>query len=1289
MDVQLEIRLFGGLTLFSGDTPLPSITGAIARSLFAYLVTYRERSHTRDLLVGTFWPDRPEAVARRRLSQALWQIRQVLPPSLLLIDGATIQCDPTYPLWCDVTQFTHHYSQAETEPERAFEHYQQCIDLYQDDFMAGYYEDWVLIERERLREMCLNALAQLIERCKRASDYERALIFARQLSSQAPWREEAHREIMRLCHLLGRDAEALKQLEICRRVLAKELGVEPSSATESLAAEIATRSGVFEPPVLPTAARPIVAPLLKGADRLSLVGRQSELAELLRRVEAATAGKGGLTLVYGEAGVGKTRLLKELAQNAQWRGVPTLWGRCYELSAPPAYQPLVEALRAGLSVLGQTPLEPLWRAELSRLLPELAPGVSRPPALQPDEERRRLLEAIARGFMALTGVQPHLVILEDAHWMDPASLEALRYLLPRLSDVPLCFVVSVRTEELSGEPALGLDALHSTHLPHRLDLERLNPAETGQLVRCALGLEQDAPRFNARLFAETEGNPFFLLETLRVLVDEGLLYRGQDGAWHTPWDESTQDYAELPLPAGIVQSIERRLDRLPGPLKELVELAAAIGRGVVFDVLLEASQWNERELMFAGEDFCTRGLFVPAGQDMALDYVFAHDQIRRVAFQRLTAPRRRFYHRRVAQALTRLGKGEPETLAHHWTQAQEWAQAADHHQRAGERAREVFANAKAVAHYTQALQALERLGQPPDPLRTFELLLARERVYDLQGARKAQSRDLMALEQLAKALDDDRRRAEVALHRARQARLTSDFASAIASAELAFHLAEAAQDVIIEIKSCLEWGWALLFQADYVETRSRFEQVRALAQTARLRRWQAEGLRGLGTLCLVTGDYAEAKAYFDEVLTICRELDMRQSEASALSNLGYIFGAQGDSATSKAYYERALRINQEIGDQRGIALVTGNLGGQLLAEGDFTAARTCHEQTLAIRRSVQDREGEGVALRNIGQVYHQQGDYPRAKSYYEQALSIFYELGTQFYQGQILAFLSLLYHHLDDNQAAREYGHKGLRIAQDIDDRRGQGWLLDCLGHALTGLGQLDQAADAYEQALAVRRELNQPHLVTESQAGLARLALIQDKNDRAQEYVEAVLTYLKSHNLNGTSEPFRVYLTCYHILQVNDDPRAHDILTTAHDLLQKRAARIEDDALRRSFLENVSAHRRIIAAYRERQARSSGSRLTVVLPRADAPTGRPLSDDEYVQVTWTLAAPQDQAISDGARRRRHRLLRLLREAREQGAAPTVAGLAQALQVSRRTIKRDLATLREAGHSVPTRGSRS
>jgi predicted ATPase/DNA-binding SARP family transcriptional activator len=1335
----LHAHLLGGLALAWNKEPLATIPSSSARSLFAYLLTYGDRPHTRDLLAGTFWPDVPDATARRRLSQALWQIRRTLDPHPVLVtQGDTVQLNPDLPLWLDVKEFKRHYAQCTNGGAEALDHFEVCLDLYRGGFLAGYYDDWVVLERERLREMLLEALGRLVEAYKSRGEYERALVYARRLASEDLWREEAHCEVMRLCHLLGQDTEALKQFAVCRQVLAEELDVEPSPQTMALADEIAHRSGLPQPSLLPSAARPVKVPLLERPDRLPLVGRQPELAELLRQVEAVVEGSGGLTVVYGEAGVGKSRLLRELADNAQWRGVPTVWGRCYELAAPLAYQPLVETLRAALPALSEAALQPLWRAELSRLLPELTTDQELPPSLSPEEERRRLLEAIARAFLVLAEREPQLVLLEDAQWMDHASLEALRYLLPRLSDARLLIVLTARAEELTGQAVTALSAMESTRLPRHLELDRLDLAETGELVQWALNLEQPVPLFSARLYAETEGNPFFLIETLWALVEEGLLYRDEAGVWSTPWDESTEDYAEMPLPTGVVQSIERRLDRLPASLSELLNLAAVIGREIDFQLWLSASDRDEEGLLTAADELCGRGLLLAAEPDSVagMDYAFAHDQIRRVAYRRLAPPRCRLHHRRVAQALTHLAPDQPVALAYHWTRAEVWDKAVTYHQQAGDRTQGVYANTEAVAHYSQALEALERLPESVDLVLRYQLHLAREAVYDLLGDRTAQVEDLEALEALAEALDaappdaDEAqraagRRAEVALRQANYAEATGDYPKAITAVQKAIRLAQATKDIGLEAASRRQWGRTLWRRGDFEAARSQEEAALNLTRDASLRRLEAQSLRDLGRICFYQGDYAGATEFYRRSLRLCREIGDRQGEWNLLNNLGVVSRNQGAYERARQYQEQALQICREIGDRRGEGMALNNLGLVSRRLGDYAKAKGYHEQALCVGREIGDRWNEGQVLTNLGISFYYQGDYGQARTYFEQAayiwreignrhgeggalanlgclsrhlgeyakarpffeesLRIFCDIGDRKTEGVVLCDLSLLLHYLGDAQAAKDCSQRALIIAQDLGDRPAQGHALTNLGHAEMGLNHLAEAAAAYQQAVDLRYELGEHHLAMDSLAGMARVSLVQSDLDSAKSQVEKILTYLETGTLDGTEQPLWIYLTCYQILRASQDLRAQTVLNAAHHLLQEQAAKIADEELRHSFLEKVAAHREIGVAYQELQAAQQGRQITVSLPRTDAPLGRPLRKDEYVIVTWTVAAPEDKVVARKVERRRRCILRLLNEARAQGAAPRDQDLAEVLGVSLTTLRRDMAALRAQGHRLPTR----
>jgi tetratricopeptide (TPR) repeat protein len=400
-----------------------------------------------------------------------------------------------------------------------------------------------------------------------------------------------------------------------------------------------------------------------------------------------------------------------------------------------------------------------------------------------------------------------------------------------------------------------------------------------------------------------------------------------------------------------------------------------------------------------------------------------------------------------------------------------------------------------------------------------------------------------------------------------------------------------------------------------------------------------------------------------------------------LNNLGSVVRHQGDYTQARAYQEQSLQIRREIGDRRGEAMVLGNLGILCRRQGSYALARRYLEQTLPILRELGDQWSESRTLMNLGMILLDLGDYAGARVQLEKSRRMYGDIGDL--TGEILScqYLSRTLHCLEDDHAALKYALDTLPLARQVE----RGEVLIELGRALTGLGRLEEAVASYQQALEVSRELDMSAVATESLVGLVQVSLAGGEASQVQTCLEEILSYLESERLENLDEPFAVYLTCYRALQAAGDPRAGAILDAGHRLLQERATWIEDQALRNAYLENVAAHRELIAAYRQRRAAQTRHAR---LPRADAPTGRPLRADEYVLVVWTVAAPGDDEIPNKIARRRQRILRLLAEAQQQDAVPRDRDLAEALGVSLPTIRRDMAALCAEGHDLPTRGRR-
>lgn len=1293
----MRVRVLGGFTLSWDDRILPPMTGRAARSLFVYLVIHRRQPHTRDLLAGTFWPDLPDATARRRLTQALWQIRHAFDPHpILQVEGDTVQLDPEVPLWLDMEEFERQATAAETqEPALDASRLQRAADLYRGELLAGFYEEWALIERERLRNLFLAVLQQLVALSKQRGEYERALLHARRLAAEDPWREEAHREVMRLCHLLGRDAEALRQFDICRRLLKDELDAEPSGETMALIHEIAQRGPQEQAPYLPQPApgRLQASTPATQFGSLGLAGREDERAALVAHLEAAVDGMGGLVLIEGEAGVGKTRLLQEIARDAQWRGFLVLWGRCHQAASAFPFAPWVEALQAGISPLRVEQwsrlVDRIWLQVLYPLLPALAAALPRlPPAprVEPEREQERLIHAVAEFLAAWSQAVPLVLVLEDLHWADEDSLKMLAAVGSRLRAQRVLVAGSYRGDEARSRPLLWqqLQALHRAGLRQRLGLASLDLQATGELVRRSLGMRLPVPLFAARLYRETGGNPLFIVEVLRALCDEGTLFRDEQGQWSTAWDETTADYAELVVPAAVERVITRRLALLGADERAALDTAAVLGDEFSFGLLQETSGQAGAKLLAAVDNLVRRQLLV----ERPAVYQFSHDEIRRITYRSLAAEPRKAIHRRAAAALETL-RPDPllgnAALAYHLAQGEVWDRAADAYTAAGREAAAVYATESALQAYGQAIVILE--AHHPFPAdqaasRHFDLLAARGPLLHQRGEQEACRTNVETMLALAHTLADPARQVEALLQQA-------EFLEKSAS--------------------------------EYDAARRAAENALTLAQEHGLSRSQARAWLTIGTTWKQQGHSALALEAYR------RALDAQQAGAAEgvdlYVNLVMTYRDMGNLEEAEEAARIALEQAQATDDPLVAARLHNALAWIARARGNHRAEAEHCRAMLGHMRAIGHRYYEGVALNNLSLAHSALGDYGPAIEAGEQALAVFCQIEHR--HGQVITLLNLSSRYKGTGQPAQAQRvlTEGLALARELSLVDDEVRMLSSLAELFTNAGQYDAAGQALERAERLARDLGSAYLLATVHFRSGELALASGAHHLAVErfaqsmqqyeasgyayYQNTVRSFLAAAHqrlgdlatavhLSGqamaemesqpdTPPSLDVYLHHYQIMAAAGEPdTAYAALERAYSQVQERYATLTDPAWQRSFLEEMPLHRQIVTAWQAHQPR----RLALRLPRAGTPTGRPLHDSEYVTFTWTVDAPEDGAVTGGTGRRQARLERLLREAADQGATPTIDDLAAALAVSPPTIRRDLAALRRAGHLVQTRGSR-
>jgi hypothetical protein len=512
------------------------------------------------------------------------------------------------------------------------------------------------------------------------------------------------------------------------RLLEKNPQARPGSASEVLE----TLERVQAEPVTPAEA---VEPAVGVASPIygrTFVGREHELAQLKDAFDAALSGEGGLAMVVGEPGIGKTALCEQLETYAVLRGSQTLVGHCYEegsLSQP--YLAFVEALRAYVMTREDDGL----RADLgdgagvvARIVSEIRARlhVDPPAATSPEDDRWRLLEAVTAFVRNASAAKPLVVVLEDLHWADRGTLDLLQHVARNLQGARLLVVGTYRDVDVDrAHPLSGaLGELRRSASFARIALHGLTVDEVHRMISAVIG--QEARRSIAEaIYRQTEGNPLFVQEVIRLVTEEGLVKR-EDGRWIP----TTDTLPETRIPEGLRDVIGKRLSHLSDDTNQLLASASVIGRDFDLAVLREVAGIDEEQIEASIEEAVRVGVLEERAQPGSVRYRFTHAFFRQTLYEEIIAPRRLRQHQQVARALethysTRLQEHAAE-LAEHFAQSTDQgdlAKAIHYHRLAAQRAASMFAYMEAAGHLERCLDIVDVL-EPTNQREQLETLLA-------------------------------------------------------------------------------------------------------------------------------------------------------------------------------------------------------------------------------------------------------------------------------------------------------------------------------------------------------------------------------------------------------------------------------------------------------------------------------------------------------------------------------------------------------------------------------------
>ena len=881
------------------------------------------------------------------------------------------------------------------------------------------------------------------------------------------------------------------------------------------------------------------------------VGREMELPRLIDCVQPLWQGRfAGVTVVWGEAGAGKSRLLYELKTSLSHSAKDFLWAPCHAdqilrhslnpfrywlfhyfgLDATAELDTQLQTFDSKLDELIEDVPDSELAAELDRLrtvlgsLLDLQWSESFYEQLDAEGRYNNRLNALIALIKAESLRRPILLAIEDAHFFDEES----RVFLPRLKraltlgqrEYPVAILVCSR-------PARVDSFLAGPLVDHSLELGGLPVQALADLAQIYLA-DVASPELIRLLATRSEGNPYFAEQILTYLKEEKLLEMSESG-----W-KLTRRMQETALPTDIRALLVARLDQLPRRVRDVVQTAAVLGRD--FSVQpLAAMVADSTQLHSAIAEAEQAHVWLAI---RPFQYFFTHALLRDAAYAMQTHASRVELHALALHSVETLyGEETPHhygELAYHAERAVLPEKAFYYLRHAAKAAADAYQNSEAVDYYTRALAFV-----PPDDLATqYDLLAERVELYSRMGKRDLQLKDLNALERWANQLGDTDRIAKMLMLQASYYFATGDYLNSIDCAKRAEAYSISIATTELALYTQVVWCNDLLRLGRLDEAMQRAHATLNLDRKEGNRREESRILNAMGLIALERKEPSDAQRYFIEALEIAREIKDPGLEARALSNLALAEGSlNGNYALAREYYEQSYKIARQIGDRISECSGLGNLGFAAGMQGDFLAARSYHEQALLIAREVGNRYQEINTLINLSALSCVQGE----------------------------------------GESALQNARVAAELAQKTSESSGEAWAMLYMGHAYSLLGEVGRAQAAYRRSIEIRAALDQPTLSMEPIAGLLETYLGLNDPESAAREAEVILQHLESgSNLNGTDEPLRVYHACYLFLEKQNDPRSRHLLRAAMNLLEAQVSKFGDEMARKRYIENIPWRRAI-----------------------------------------------------------------------------------------------------------------
>jgi DNA-binding SARP family transcriptional activator/predicted ATPase len=971
---------FLGIPKFEISSKPIELTTAKAIALLAYLAVNREPQN-RERILGLLWADSANDAARKNLRNLLWTIRKTLSDDVIDADDDKLSLGKS--VWTDVREFEN------IDSKSSIENLKSQIALYRTPLLDGLafsdsseFEIWLAAERERLTQLVLRTYDSLAKAQTANADWHSVIETAQRALALDNLQEPIHRALMQAYAQLGERTKALRQYDLLRATLERELGVTPLPETDELRTTIA--NGNLAPititstsqslTIRPTEARP--------RNATPFIGRTNERTALDDELANAQTGHTRIALVVGELGIGKTRLWNEWSSNQN--GVTRLETRGLQSTQSHPFAPIIDLLGhhpIREKICSRTSTVPtIWLAQLARLIPQVRNSFSDLPTtsqLPPEEERQRLFESLTQCLLALS--EPIILFLDDAHWIDRATLDWVDYLAHRLHNHRLLIVVAYRAEDAPASLIHRIASWGREGIAKRIPLTRLSPDESTALAALLSG---DATRAE-RAEMQSAGNPYFLIELLRA---------------------SSND-----IPSALNDLIRVRIDSLDETARQIAQTAAILEPDFDFATIRRTSGRGEEETLNGLDTLVANNILI----ERQAGFEFSHPLVATVLRDSMSHARCVFLHRRAAEALEATHTNQINQiagrLAEHYAQANDAPRAAHFAELAAENALALASPAEAIVFYHQAI-ALEWT-----PTRQMGLGVASMRYGDLPGARAAFESALQGFQNAHDAknavracmniaetfypagrFDEGREWMEKGLellgtvtdpasHALAHLLLASSRRDAgqltdetVKHARESIHIADENNLANLSARARFILGNLLAERGALEEAIRVFVESVQLAHQARDHYQQILSYNNAAYHALLVSDIAAARQYIDEGFALTHTHAMKLPLQYLYSTRGQIALAEKSWDVAIDWFTRALEASQEHDNREQVADDKMNLAIAARGKGDLDNALALLEQARDQAQSLNAQHMQTQIELRLAELYWERGEHTAA-----------------------------------------------------------------------------------------------------------------------------------------------------------------------------------------------------------------------------------------------------------------------------------------------------------------------